>query len=226
MSTLSPDVGVLRQQMSTLRGENTGGSQGSTGGASRRGGGHSLKLAMLGPCQAGKTKISSQIAHMPFPARYEPTAGVRILELTEEGLVDVDGSPLPALSIELWDCSGDQKFESCWPAICDQLDGCVVTFDPTNKGQANDVRLWCEWFCKRAELADGQVAIFAHGELSGSHKPLSVRAGERTVIVPIVNVSTVNLPPPDEEGRPQMGPAKLEWRKFVATCWDAVNGNA
>lgn len=74
-------------------------------------------------------------------------------------------------------------------------------------------------FCKRAGLVDGQVIIFAHGELSGSHKPLSVRAGDRTVLAPIVNVSTVNLPPPDEEGRPQMTPAKAEWRNFVAGVW-------
>lgn len=118
--------------------------------------------------------------------------------------------------IELWDCSGDQKYEGCWSAICDKLDGAIISFDPTNKSQANDVRIWCEWFCKRAKLYDGQVVIFAHGELSGNHKPLSVRAGDRTVLVPIVNVSTVNLPPPDEDGQPQPGPAKIEFRNFMA----------
>lgn len=74
----------------------------------------------------------------------------------------------------------------------------------------------CIRFCKRAGLSDGQVVIFAHGELSGNHKPLSVRAGDRTVVVPIVNTSTTNLPPPDEDGRTQPGPAKVEFRNFIA----------
>jgi Rab-like protein 5 len=137
----------------------------------------------------------------------------RILELTEQ-IATEHGDISQA--VELWDCSGDQKYEGCWAAICDKLDGALVCFDPTNKAQANDVRIWCEWFCKRANLFDGQVAIFAHGELSGNHKPLSVRAGDRTVLVPIVNVSTVNLPPPDEDGQPQPGPAKTEFRNFMA----------
>jgi len=66
----------------------------------------------------------------------------RILELTEQ-IPSEDGDLSEA--VELWDCSGDQKYEGCWPAICDKLDGAVVSFDPTNKSQANDVRIWCEW---------------------------------------------------------------------------------
>ena len=88
------------------------------------------------------------------------------------------------------------------------------------------VRVMCR-FCKRARLSDGQVVIFAHGELSGNHKPLSVRAGDRTVVVPIVNVSTLNLPPPDDDGQPQPGPAKVEFRKFMASVHKfVVNGGA
>jgi hypothetical protein len=38
-----------------------------------------------------------------------------------------------------------------------------VVFDPTSKQQANDVRLWCEWFCKHGNLQNGQIVLFAHG---------------------------------------------------------------
>ena len=75
---------------------------------------------------------ASAFAWLPF----------RILELTEQ-IPSEDGDLSEA--VELWDCSGDQKYEGCWPAICDKLDGAVVSFDPTNKSQANDVRIWCEW---------------------------------------------------------------------------------
>ena len=70
------------------------------------------------------------------------------------------------------------------------------------------------------------MVIFAHGELSGNHKPLSVRAGDRTVVVPIVNTSTTNLPPPDEDGRPQPGPAKVEFRNFIAQVYEALHSGA
>lgn len=83
-----------------------------------------------------------QIVGIGFPNKYEPTAGVRILELEEEFSTDSGDVTHP---IELWDCSGDQKYEGAWAAICDKLDGAIVAFDPTNKGQANDVRIWCEW---------------------------------------------------------------------------------
>lgn len=87
------------------------------------------------------------------------------------------------MQIELWDCSGDQKYESCWPAIMKDLHGIAVVFDPTSKAQANDVRIWCvshpqlpalaphpdvvapailrrcEYFCKAASLQNGQVRL-------------------------------------------------------------------
>lgn len=147
------------------------------------------------------------------------SAPCRILEFDE-----LIGTPHGELSrrVELWDCSGDQKFEGCWPAICDALDGAVVSFDPTNKSQANDVRIWCEWFCKRAGLSDGQVVIFAHGELSGVHKPLSVRAGDRTVIVPIVNVSTTVQMQQDDDGEMPPTPAKSEFQNFLALVYEQI----
>lgn len=148
---------------------------------------------------------------------------LRILELSEP-VPTPDGDLLK--SVELWDCSGDQKYEPCWPAICDRLDGAIVAFDPTNKSQANDVRIWCEWFCKRANLHDGQVTIFAHGELSGTHKPLSVRAGGNTVIAPIVNVSTQtsHFGQTDEEGRTILTPAQVEFRQFLGMVYQVTQG--
>lgn len=164
-----------------------------------------------------------QIVGLNFPNKYEATAGVRILELEEQLAVrQHEGAEEEELNcvVELWDCSGDQSYEACWAAICQNLDGIIVAFDPTNKSQANDVRIWCEWFCKRAHLVDGQVVIFAHGELSGNHKPLSIRAGDRTVLSPIVNVSTLQVPQPDEDGMVAPGPAKIEFRNFCSKVWE------
>ena len=41
-----------------------------------------------------------------------PTMGVRVLELERFGV-----------SVELWDVSGDQQFESTWPAVLEGVGG-------------------------------------------------------------------------------------------------------
>ncbi len=62
-----------------------------------------LKLIMIGPKGAGKTQISNFLTGQTeglVTERYEPTAGVRILENELN-----NGN----LQIELWDASGDHK---------------------------------------------------------------------------------------------------------------------
>jgi len=129
-----------------------------------------------------------------------------------------------AVQVELWDCSGDQKFESCWPAIMKDLNGIIICFDPTSKQQASDVRIWCEWFCKNADLESDQVVIFAHGQLVAQHKPFIVKAGKRSVIVPIVNVNLGNI----KTKLPQTGQqsilkkpstAEIEFNNFLGSAY-------
>ncbi len=95
----------------------------------------------------------------------------------------------------------------------------LVCFDPLDKSQANDVRIWTEWFVKRANLAQGQAAIFCHGELTVQHKPLSVRASlnsDGTIPVPIINVSTsLNNQTPDADGNLPETIAHREFHQFL-----------
>jgi len=153
-----------------------------------------LKVALVGPRKSGKTRIANQLAGIPVhdDDDYKPTAGARILEF-DMPIKAKREEVVP--KIELWDISGDQKYESCWTAVMHELDGAVVVFDPTSKNQANEVHLWCEWFCKHANLGSNQAIIFAYGNLSSDHKPLRVKAGNRKVIVPINNVSFKQIKP-------------------------------
>jgi len=179
-----------------------------------------LKVAILGPPLSGKTKIANQVGDIiREQASYEPTSGVRILEVPENIVArSMDGASTAALSltVEVWDVGGDQKYEGCWPAITDKLNGAIVVFDPTVKSQAHDVKLWCEWFCKRANLQDNQIVIFAHCELTQAHKPLTVKLGDRSVVVPIVNVSTSLVSGPDGMLLPRdQLPARVQFRNFL-----------
>ncbi len=125
---------------------------------------------------------------------YDPTVGVRILSFDEQITArspDSSKSALLSVQIELWDCSGDQKYEGIWPSITDKVDGVIVIFDPTSREQANEVRVWCDYFARQGNLNNGQLAIFAHGELTQAHKPLTIKgAGDKQIAAPILNVST------------------------------------
>jgi len=157
---------------------------------------------------------------------YDPTIGVRILEFereitakTRDGKATVDVS----VQVELWDASGDQKYEPCWPSIMKDLNGVIICFDPTSKQQAYDVRIWCEWFCKNADLESDQAVIFAHGQLVTQHKPFIVKAGKRSVIVPIVNVNLGNKSKVPQSGpqsvlkKPSM--AEIEFNNFLGSVY-------
>jgi len=61
--------------------------------------------------QSGKTVISNVLSESTehFMGDYRPTQGCRILEF-EVADINVSGKTVKA-EIELWDCSGDHKYE-------------------------------------------------------------------------------------------------------------------
>ena len=100
-----------------------------------------MKLLVVGPQKCGKTSISnyvsgktlelnnaslpnSQISNRDTP--YDPTIGARILEFEHHAT--------GGTSIELWDVSGDQAYEPCWPAV---LQGVSSTSSGAN-GRTSD----------------------------------------------------------------------------------------
>ena len=47
-------------------------------------------------------------------------------------------------SIELWDCSGDKKFEKCFPAFMKDAVGVILVYNPEDQAQVADIQYWCE----------------------------------------------------------------------------------
>lgn len=191
--------------------------------------GLTFKVALIGPRQGGKTRISAQLAGRPVPpdTSYEPTAGVRILEFDEKVNATMkDGKKqFTSVKVELWDLSGEPDGDTnCWPAVVKDLLGVMVVFDPLSKQQANDVRIWCEWFCKSAQLRTHQCTIFAHGALTSKHKPLSVKAGlsgdKIEVSVPIVNVNyQLVQESADGQQKAKESRAKIEFNNFMGELY-------
>ena len=120
------------------------------------------KVLVIGPKRCGKTRIADFLAgHMDAPnfEVYKPTKGSRILEF--EQTVQA-GKKSVAMQVELWDCSGDRQYESCWPAILRDAMGVVLVYDPTIKEQEKDIELWYKTYTARLGLKDAQIMLCAH----------------------------------------------------------------
>ena len=70
--------------------------------------------------------------------------------------------PALLIKVEIWDTSGDKKYESCWPAITKEASGMIMVYDPNIRTQERDIELWHKAFVQPLKLADSQVLVCAH----------------------------------------------------------------
>ena len=128
-----------------------------------------LKIIIVGPQKVGKTVIAnslSEFSHTISPD-YHPTVGVRVLE-TEKTYTDEQISAIPILKknklskvkIELWDMSGDRRFESTWPAIKYGANGVIIVLDAVNDKFEGVIDEWMNNFC--TELSPLIVTCFSY----------------------------------------------------------------
>ena len=126
-----------------------------------------LKCVVAGPKCTGKTLISNFIAGngdgQLASDRYDPTAGVRILEFE----VNLRG-PSETVAIELWDASGDHLYEGCWRGIMADSDGVILVYNPDAPAQDQQIADWFEFFVRKNGLKEEQCMIFAHRGNNGT----------------------------------------------------------
>ena len=202
MSVRPPEVRVLKQQVATHN-RKSGQLHQQTD--------LTFKIALIGPTRSGKTRLANQMANAPLLSAdipnhsYTETAAVRIQSFNMNVLAAANsagggGSQQQLLPLgvecELWDVSGSSQYEQLWPAVCSDLNGVIVVYEPKNTTHQSELKAWLDWFTREAKLSTGQLLALAHGG-SGAVKPLKVTvkddtAGgevkERVVSVPVVNV--------------------------------------
>ena len=99
------------------------------------------KILLVGPKQVGKSVIADMLANdavmsLDLASPYVGTQGCRILEFeAQSGSTPRTASKVGATSVpvELWDCSGDPDFQSCWPAMMHDAAGVVLVYNPVRK---------------------------------------------------------------------------------------------
>ncbi len=70
-----------------------------------------MKIALVGPHQAGKTRVANVLAQIQTQGQYDPTVGVRIVEFEKNlQLLKNKRESAVAAQVEIWDASGDIKY--------------------------------------------------------------------------------------------------------------------
>ena len=122
-----------------------------------------VKILVLGPCESGKSVLSNFLADATESASgsYRPTQGVRILECEVDG-ISLGGNHAVNIEVVLWDCSGSQKFEICWPSMQRDVNGVLFVYNPGVENHLKELENWHLHFAKELGLKDKQCMIFAH----------------------------------------------------------------
>ncbi|KAA0717089.1 Intraflagellar transport protein 22 -like protein [Triplophysa tibetana] len=124
-----------------------------------------LKILLIGPSECGKTALANFLSDTTetIGGDYSPTQGVRILEFESQNLSN--GNKHSACEVELWDCAGDFKFESCWPAFMKESNGVVIVFNPDVPSHLKEIETWHATIISSQGLLETQCLLIAH------HKP-------------------------------------------------------
>uniref|UniRef100_A0A671QPA2 Intraflagellar transport protein 22 homolog n=2 Tax=Sinocyclocheilus anshuiensis TaxID=1608454 RepID=A0A671QPA2_9TELE len=140
-----------------------------------------MKILLIGPSECGKTVLASFLSDTTetIGADYSPTQGVRILEFESQSLSN--DNKKSACEVELWDCAGDFKFESCWPALMKDANGVVIVFNPDVPSHLKEIETWHSTFISSQGLQDAQCLLIAH------HKPGSGAGTTRPPLAPQLN---------------------------------------
>eukprot|EP00242_Pyramimonas_sp_CCMP2087_P008342 CAMPEP_0198210596 /NCGR_PEP_ID=MMETSP1445-20131203/20924_1 /TAXON_ID=36898 /ORGANISM="Pyramimonas sp., Strain CCMP2087" /LENGTH=177 /DNA_ID=CAMNT_0043884693 /DNA_START=199 /DNA_END=732 /DNA_ORIENTATION=+ len=93
---------------------------------------------------AGKTYLSKLLAETASSQEnslYEPTAGCRIQELDRK-----IGQYNDRVNVQLWDCAGDPKHQSCLPALARDVNGLILCYNCERDDQEAELEKWYQAF--------------------------------------------------------------------------------
>ncbi|KAL0993774.1 hypothetical protein UPYG_G00113780 [Umbra pygmaea] len=173
------------------------------------------KILLIGPSESGKTVLSNLLSDTveTVGGDYSPSQGVRILEFEyqNEGR---DGKS-SACEVELWDCAGDFKFESCWPALMKDSNGVVIVFNPDVPRHLMEVETWHSMFISSQGLQDSQCLLIAH------HKPGSGADNERPDLAS--HLSRLSLIHSNLEEDPEA--VRQEFRRYLENVVQTLSEN-
>eukprot|EP00356_Strombidium_inclinatum_P002164 CAMPEP_0170480372 /NCGR_PEP_ID=MMETSP0208-20121228/1238_1 /TAXON_ID=197538 /ORGANISM="Strombidium inclinatum, Strain S3" /LENGTH=171 /DNA_ID=CAMNT_0010752907 /DNA_START=48 /DNA_END=563 /DNA_ORIENTATION=+ len=102
--------------------------------------------------KSGKSTISNILGDLQdgLSSIYRPTQGLRIVEFEKDP--PASAKQFGKVHVELWDVSGDFKYEKGWAPIQQDVQGIMFVYDPTNPDSENDLKTFVEKFPKALRI--------------------------------------------------------------------------
>ncbi len=121
-----------------------------------------IKILLVGPMKSGKTVISNMLSGSQdnLIRSYRSTVGCRIQEFEKE-LKGKQGASTKVM-VELWDVSGDPKYEKCWLAIQREANGIIFVYDSSTSTPDTEMDYWVKEFPKKMQLKPEVCMAFAN----------------------------------------------------------------
>nr|XP_056721420.1 intraflagellar transport protein 22 homolog [Euleptes europaea] len=173
-----------------------------------------VKILFVGPSESGKSVLANFLSESTEGiGSYIPTQGVRILEYEKPNINE--NSKATEYRFELWDCGGDQKFETCWPALMKDSHGVVIVFNPDLPSHLKEIEMWYSCFVQQQQLLESQCLLIAH------HKPGS--GGDTESLILPSPLSRLPLIHSSLEEEPE--DVRMEFVKYLKSIINLVNEN-
>lgn len=146
--------------------------------------GERVKILIIGPAHAGKTAIANFIAERSevLNPNYHPTAATRIVEFEKLGPKNPRRPGQDQVLVELWDVSGDAKYDRCWPAIQKGTHGIILAYNADNPRQEDEMEVWVRNFPKKMGIPASVCIGFAHHP---NGKPIKNKSKPRNTLLVI-----------------------------------------
>ncbi|XP_014773443.1 intraflagellar transport protein 22 homolog isoform X2 [Octopus bimaculoides] len=108
------------------------------------------KVLLLGPMESGKTVLANFLCKATEVTNISPTVGVRIMEFEQPMILDGRNT---VADIELWDCSGDHRYESCWAAFSKDANGIIFVYNPDRTNHNKELEELYSYFVRSCKIS-------------------------------------------------------------------------
>lgn len=122
-----------------------------------------LKVLIIGSPQCGKSCVANYLAGRidTISSIYRPTVGVRILKCIKN-IVHDTAPEGEKMELHFWDLSGDPKFENCWLAAKQDVDGIILVVNADIKFNQEELESFIRNFPKEMEIKPGHCLGLLH----------------------------------------------------------------
>lgn len=104
---------------------------------------YTLKTIILGDCGVGKTSLLYKYYNGNFNHETESTVGVNFVSKYIENNHYDD-----VIKLQIWDTAGQERFRSIIRSYYNNVCGCIIVYDITNRNSFENCAYWIEEVCR------------------------------------------------------------------------------